>query len=252
MPIKTFNSFLLAVALMSSVFFLNSCDKDAENASLKFHWHNQLGDLPVAYNLAFETENGRQFSLSGCHYYVSNIVLIQEDGTELPIGDTVFLVSPAERDYELGMVPTGNYKGFKFMLGVDSLRNHADPTLQPVGSPLAVQTPSMHWSWNSGYLFFRLEGMVDSTATSDQAPNKEFSYHVGTDALSRQIDFSTSAFSVSGKEGDENEIGIIFDILKVLEDIDLTTEFSSHTFDNLPLATKIADSWQDAITVEEE
>ncbi|MBK8471630.1 MAG: hypothetical protein IPL33_05230 [Sphingobacteriales bacterium] len=165
---------------MSSVFFLNSCDKDAENASLKFHWHNQLGDLPVAYNLAFETENGRQFSLSGCHYYVSNIVLIQEDGTELPIGDTVFLVSPAERDYELGMRLQAITKALNLCSVSTSLRNHADPTLQPVGSPLAVQTPSMHWSWNSGYLLFRLEGMVDSTATSDQAPNKEFSYHVST------------------------------------------------------------------------
>jgi hypothetical protein len=35
-------------------------------------------------------------------------------------------------------VPVGNYKGFKFTVGLDSATNHKDPTLYSASNPLII------------------------------------------------------------------------------------------------------------------
>lgn len=243
--------FLLFLVLATiSTLFITSCDKEEEptTADLEFHWHNNIGNAAAAYGFDFQTADGRKFNLNDFRYYVSNIVLIKGDGTEMPLEGEVLLVNPSNQNYSLGTVPVGDYKGFKFMLGLDSLTNHSDPTTHAATNPLSIQSPSIHWSWNSGYIFFKAEGMVDSTATGDQAPNREFFYHIGLDALKRNIDFSNDAFSVSANM--ENEIGIEFDLLEALQNVDMETEYETHTFNNMTLATKIADNWQSAFTLE--
>ncbi len=247
---SVFSTFLTALALVGTLF-VDSCEDEATIANLKFHWHTNVGSAAAAYAVDFQTADGRKFNLSDFRYYISNIVLIKDDGTELPLTDKVLLVNPSEQDYDLGSVPTGEYKGFKFMIGLDSLTNHADPTTHAATSPLSIQSPPIHWSWNSGYIFFKVEGMVDSTAAGGQNPNKEFFYHIGLDALKRNIDFSTSAFSVSADETTmENEIALELDLLEVLDGVNMLTEYETHTFNNMGLATKIADNWQDAFSIE--
>ncbi|HPA31544.1 MAG TPA: hypothetical protein PLV14_08095, partial [Bacteroidia bacterium] len=64
----------------------------------------------------------------------------------------------------------------------------------------------------------------------------------------RTIDFSASAFEVSSNS--DYEIGILFDLKKVLNNVDMRTEFGTHTMDNMPLAVKIANNWQGAYSIE--
>lgn len=241
-----------SILIIAIALFATSCKKDETSPKntkqvLDFHWHSMVGSAEAALATTY-TSNGVKFNLSSWRYYVSNFILIKADGSELKIADKVFLINMLEHDYSLDSVPVGNYKGFKFTLGLDSITNHKDPTLYSSENPLAIQTLGIHWSWNSGYIFFMAEGQYDSTATT-LSPNKEFFFHVGTDELKRTIDFSNSPFSVVS--GADKTIGIEMDFLKAIENLDLETENATHSFGALkPTAVKIANNWQAAFSLE--
>jgi hypothetical protein len=246
-----------AVALFVFATILTGCSKDDNDTpaptpnseqKLSFHLHTLVGPDAAAYGVEYHDAAGRKFNLADLRYYISNIVLIKNDGSELPLTGKVILANPANHDYELANVPVGTYNGFKFMVGLDSTVNHSDPTTYPAENPLSIQSPGIHWSWNSGYIFMKIEGMVDTTLGANGPLDMEYFYHIGLDELKRTIDFSTSAFTVVS--GSDLEIGLEFDLLEALNNVDMRTEYDTHTFNNMPLATKIADNWQNAFSLE--
>ncbi len=146
---------------------------------------NMVGSEDLKLNIGIYTNStGEQFSVSLLNYFVSNIRLKRADGSEyvVPQDSSYFLVKEAESASQrvtLNKVPAGEYVGVSFLIGVDSLRStmgidQRKGVLEPAGG----HNSGMYWDWNSGYIFFKLEG------TSPQAPtnptgNKIFQYHVG-------------------------------------------------------------------------
>lgn len=245
---KQINS--LVMVCIATIITFTACKKDNNGPSQKglaFHLHSLVGNQEAVYDTTY-LKDGRQFKLSDYRYYISNIVLIKSDDSEYPLTGKVILANPSQNEYELGDVPVGEYKGFRFMLGLDSATNHMDPTTYGASDPLAIQTNPIHWSWNSGYIFFKIEGDVDTTLAANGTPDYEFFYHIGLDEYSRTIDFSTSAFEVVGDA--DNEIGLTFDLNKALNNVDMRVENETHTFNNTTLATKIASNWQSAFELE--
>ncbi len=248
---------LAAVAMFAMATIFNGCKKDEDDAvvtppnteqKLSFHLHTMVGSQAAAYGTQYQDATGRKFNVSDLRYYISNIVLIKSDGGLLPLTGKVILANPATNEYELGNVPVGSYKGFKFIVGLDSATNHSDPTVYAASNPLSIQSPSIHWSWNSGYIFMKIEGVVDTTLASNGALDYQYFYHIGLDSFKRTVDFSSEEFTVAS--GSDYEIGIEFDLLKVLSNVDMRTENSTHTMDNMPLATKIANNWESAFEIE--
>jgi hypothetical protein len=246
---KKFQSLVLYLFAILSVSFIG-CEKNDETVptseKLTLHLHTMVGSEYAAYGVSFTDETGRQFNLTDFRYYLSNFVLINESGDEIPVSGKVVLAGPSSHEYELGDVPSGNYRGFRFLVGLDSATNHTDPTIYASDNPLSIQSPGIHWDWNSGYIFMKVEGFVDTTLNNSGTPDYEFFYHVGMDALKRTIDFSTSSFEV--KAGTDAELVLDLDLRKVLTNVDMRTENETHTFNNMPLAEKIADNWQSAFT----
>ena len=235
------NTLFSLIALF--ILGLSSCKKDEVSAAKKqvvnFHWHSMVGTDDAAFGITY-TSNGVRFKLTDWRYYASNFVLIKEDGTEYPIDGKVFLINIANSDYSLDSVPTGNYKGFKFVVGLDSATNHKDPTTYDASNPLSIQSPSIHWSWNSGYIFIKIEGKYDSTLAQTGAIDQPFFYHVGTDNLKRTVDMSDHAFTVSADGA--TTLHLEMDMLSILQNINLKTENATHTMDNMPVAMKVANN----------
>lgn len=240
-----------SLIIVATIFTGCKKDDDADVNKIQkiaLHLHSMVGNDAVAYGVEYQDASGRKFNLNDLRYYISNIVLIKNDGSLLPLTGKIILANPAINEYELGEVPVGSYKGFTFMLGLDSATNHTDPTSYEASNPLSIQSPSIHWSWNSGYIFMKIEGKVDSTLAANGPIDAQYFYHIGMDKFKRTIDFSTNAFKVVS--GSDYEIGLEFDLLKALNNVDMRTEYDTHTFNNLPLATKIADNWQGAFSLE--
>jgi hypothetical protein len=246
---------IAAMALACTTLLFTSCKKDkseeptpSTEQNLTMHLHSKVGTKNANFDSTFTNTAGQRFTIEDYRMYISNIVLIKSDGSEMPITGKVFLTNPDSDEYDLGMVPVGNYKGFKFILGLDSATNHSDPSIYPTSSPLSVQTPSIHWSWNSGYIFWKVEGKVDTTVAQTGPIDVDYLYHIGMDGFKRTIDFTTEAFSVVS--GQDQYIHLNFDLNAALSNVDMTTELMTHTMDDMMLATKIANNWQAAFEVE--
>ncbi len=241
-------SLFLFIAFVVS--FFTACKKDhheAEDAKVKLHIHTMVGNKVANYTDTYADASGRSFRLSDLRYYLSNFVLITDNGKEVSIPDAFVLVRPDQTDYALGVVPTGHYSGLRFDVGLDSTINHSDPTIYPADHPLAPQTPSMHWSWSTGYIFFKLDGKVDTTLAANGSPKAPLVFHIGLDKLKRTVAITLHT-DVKGDQ--ENSLNVVFDLLRAFNGIDLRTENKTQSMDNLTLATKFAGNLPGAFIAE--
>ncbi|MBN8687025.1 MAG: hypothetical protein J0M10_08400 [Chitinophagales bacterium] len=179
------------ITLSAALLLLASCNRkmtpgsDGKDASstLTLSFENYAGDKTVSMNGEnYTNASGETFSVTLLQYFISNISLKKTDGTiiTLPQDSSYFLVKeslPASKQITLH-VPKGNYTAVTFMLGIDSLRN-----TKPLSERTGILDPAggaegMYWGWNSGYIFFKMEG--HSTAIPDnKAGTKKFRYHIG-------------------------------------------------------------------------
>lgn len=175
---------IISLALTAILF---SCKKESttpdfsstDKGSIGIEFDNVAGDADLILNTATYTNaTGENYNITTFNYYISNIVLLNEDGSEytVPKDESYFLIKEndeATHTVELENVPAGNYTGIRFTVGVDSLKCTA-----PVEQRTGVLDPAaggadMYWSWNSGYIFLKMEGTSTASAMGD------FMYHIG-------------------------------------------------------------------------
>jgi hypothetical protein len=126
------------------------------------------------------------YRLTDLRYYVSQIALIQNDGSTIELEDLYLLVDLGNSDqtYDLGSWDVGAVKSMRFSIGVDQAHNHLDPTTYPPTHPLSPQLPTMHWGWSAGYRFCTLEGYAGPV---EGTPSTKFEVHSVGDALYKTI-----------------------------------------------------------------
>lgn len=239
-------------------FGLTGCDKDNDDdhnhegtGHVHVYFQNKMGSMDLMYNHTHNLNGNRPYQISTLQYYVSNIRLKKEDGTEHAI-DGIYAISKGSDLLELDLedIPAGHYHGIKFYVGIDSVTNHSDPSTYDASSALAFQTPSMHWSWNSGYIFMRLEGKVDTTAAGGGTASTDFLMHLGTDNFLSDIEL-TSHFNAG--ENEHPSITINMDAEELISgSIDFTdaNDLSTKTMNNMPLAMKLKANIANAFSVE--
>ena len=110
-------------------------------------------------------------------YYIHLNSLISNQNIATDLIDKYILVNANQNNYNIGEIELldDDLISLNFNIGVEYNLNHADPTLQDSGHPLAPQFPSMHWGWAAGYRFAALEGMIDKN--QDSVMETVFQYH---------------------------------------------------------------------------
>lgn len=249
---KKYWSLLLFVG---ALFVVTGCEEDDDNentittpttpttgqASFALHFHPMAGSADFSYNTTYATSNGDQMQFTLSQFYISELSLWKDPaGTDQhKVADSYALVKPDQMMYPMGDIPAGTYYGVSFNVGIDSVTNHLDPATYDATNPLAPQVPTMHWSWNSGYRFITVEGMYDPSATVGNPITESFEMHIGMDALLRTVTLQ-KPFTIT--DGQASEFMIMVDHLEFLNAVDLVTDNSTHTMDNMPLATLVADN----------
>jgi hypothetical protein len=117
-------------------------------------------------------------------------------------------------------------------IGVDGTLNHLDPSAFPNESPLNISNAgTMHWGWNTGYIFLSIEGKVDTIPDGNNSFDHSFSFHIGTDSY--LSDFSFSNLSWQNPSANEFILPFKLDLLSFLQNptqpIDLKTDFLTHS-----------------------
>lgn len=182
--------FFSALAVVALLLSFSSCkktetdviDPNAKN-SVSIEFDNRVGDQKLVLGTpAYKNAAGETFSLTTFNYFVSNVSLKNENGTVITFPNQYFLVRQADTKtltINLANVPAGNYSELSFVMGVDSLKSISGAgERMGVLDPTSYGTDGMYWSWNSGYIFTKVEGTSTAVPTS-VSPNQTFALHIG-------------------------------------------------------------------------
>lgn len=185
---KNLTSHLKTITILASFTFLAiACKKDDEGTTpvdgfgtLELEFDHMFGDDNLDFGTEYTNGAGEKMTFSMFKYFVTNLELVKEDNSvySVPADYRNHIVDHANVDSRLitiPQVPTGSYKAVRFTLGVDSLTNTL-PAEQRTGVfDVAGAAQGMYWSWNSGYIFVKVEG------TSPASPQEggSFKFHIG-------------------------------------------------------------------------
>lgn len=138
--------------------------------NLKHHWG--MSTDAFALNTEYiHPMNGDAMTFSTYKYYISNFKLKKADGTWWKHPESYFLVDLSNSSssiLKLNDVPAGEYVDMEYTLGVDSTRNCSGAQTGALST-----TNNMFWSWNSGYIMIKAEGLSPNAAMGD------FAFHLG-------------------------------------------------------------------------
>lgn len=205
------------IYLFLILLFTCSLSFAQQNVYLKIN-HN-LGTSPFQLSQTASNNNGEQFNVSRLEYYISQIILVHDGGTETTVSNTWLLVNATTQLNELlGSFPITNLEGIKFGIGVEQAVNHLDPSSYPSTHPLAPQSPSMHWGWSAGYRFVAMEG------NSGNNLNQIFQIH----ALEDNNYFEASLTTTGYMNGNDLVIELDADYEKALQNISVNQGLINH------------------------
>jgi cytochrome c peroxidase len=154
---------------------------------------------------------GQSLRITRLSALISNVNLLRPDGGVVRLGQYGLVDAETGRlTTTLKGVPTGDYGGLEFLVGVPPQINHSDPGSWPAGHPLNPLVDELHWNWKGGYIFFALEGRWTDTLGPSPV-ERGFVYHVANDEHVTRVRF-LSHFHV----GDETTVTLALEVSGIL------------------------------------
>jgi hypothetical protein len=116
--------------------------------------------------------HGEPLSITAFSYYLSHFALTDATGKKHVLPVEYFLIDEkaASTKSIIFQAPPGTYQSIEWLLGVDSARN-----VSGVQSGALDPANGMFWSWNTGYIFAKMEGKSSLSA----APLQNVTFHIG-------------------------------------------------------------------------
>lgn len=125
------------------------------------------GKAIVKGETSYKNSSGEEYTVSKLKYYISHPFLQGKSETQ---NEGYYLIDEGKRNsIQMNMDP-GQYNRIGFLLGIDSIRHCSgaqDGDLDPL--------MDMFWTWNSGYVIFKLEGY----SASSSADLGRIEHHIG-------------------------------------------------------------------------
>ena len=214
---------------------VDCCCEYVSSFDLQTEWQAMVGGEALV-NGGIYNVFGMDVRFDLAQFYVSNLRLVRADGSEEAVQDYL-LVTSDQTEFILEGFEPGDYDMVRFDIGVDSITNHADPSTYPLNHPLGPQFPPMHWSWDAGYIFIRLDATADQDM--DGTPETAFQMHLGKDPYLRTVEL---AFPVQTASGDEPTLAVRVDWAVLFTGVDMAGDLTTHTGDNLALTEIVVEN----------
>jgi hypothetical protein len=136
-------------------------------------FRNTVGSQPLEFSTAVYTNRfGEPFTVEQFKYYVSAIRIADQQGNQELLQPEARLIDQADTTTLTlhGSCSLTHPSSIRFTIGVDSMTN-----TQGVMTGDLDPMHGMFWTWNSGYIYARLEGQSDSA----KAPAHRFTWDIG-------------------------------------------------------------------------
>jgi hypothetical protein len=221
--------------------------KPSDRHPLTIRFHNSVGGRPLELSTAvYDNRFGEPFSVEQFKYYITSIRVTDREGNQELLAAGVHLVDQADTASLTLRLSCGlkRLRSIAFVLGVDSAANTGGVMTGDL-DPMR----GMFWTWNSGYIYARLEGQSDSAVS----PAHRFSWDIGgykTNAdAAREVVVSIPEGQVD-EEPDEGQITIEADLLNWFDGkmaVRLSTSPTCH--EPGALAMRIADNYSTMFSI---
>ncbi|MDX2286601.1 MAG: MbnP family protein [Bacteroidia bacterium] len=233
-----------ASALLPLLLLLAACKPDPEQqAEIRLQFTPLVGRDDFAPGTVYASPGGRAYTVETFRLYVSDVELVREgSGKTERLADVVLYDFGIQTFYTpdssgsgplTAYVKPNTYSAVRFKIGVPPELNGGNPAQYPSLHPLSVSRGN-HWNWTTGYVFFKLEGRVDSTSTQTGPPALGFTYHTGTDALLRTVEIPLGGVRFSlAERGGVYDLPVYLDLNQIFanpqDTIDLAERNLTHT-----------------------
>lgn len=252
---KTY-TLLLSIILTGLLF--SSCKNDppvpeeqSQETSLNFKVQANGEDL-IFYQDYYDAL-GYRYQLETFRVYLSDVIFTNDANEKVMFNDIDFLKfrenqtnSPITPTSIVSELPEGNYKQMSFNIGVGKEQNLGDPSQYEKDHPLSIYQ-GMHWDWNTGYIFMKLEGRVDSMPGGGGSLDNSVLYHVGRDDLLRTVTLDID-LNVTADYSNDLTFGININKIFASETdtINILNDGFTHTTEDFVLAKRVMDNAQKA------
>jgi hypothetical protein len=170
---------LLIVVVLAFTF----CKKDkktedpvepvATTGSAKVNFKGTVDAADLVYGTTkYRTLHGDTFTVSMFKYYITNVVLVKDDGSKFYEAASYHLIDHANTSttaFTINNIPSGTYKSMTYLIGVDSLHN-----VSGAQDGDLAQSKGMYWPW-LGYINLKFEGNSNQAGSIDKA----LTFHIG-------------------------------------------------------------------------
>ncbi len=208
--------------LLGVVFFFIACFNTLDaacqankqtNVTIKISFINTINNLPVILDSGNFTNCWNEtFNITALKYYISNVQLQTAEKKIAAEKNSYHLINEedsASKSFSF-MASNGSYKTLSFLIGIDSLQNVSGAQTNAL-DPLN----GMFWTWNSGYIMFKLEGYSSGSAL---VKNK-IEYHIGgfsgANSVLRRVELNIESNAVLINKNSTTEIIVRTDLSKI-------------------------------------
>jgi len=179
----------------------------SQTTTLKFiaTWQGESVVLGKQY---FSTTLKDSIQFDRLRFYISDLTFVN-DSLEKPQGKQHILLD-FEKSTTINLDSSMAFEGINFKLGIDSITNVSGA----FGGDLDP-TVGMYWSWQSGYVNFKLEGKSNALRSS----NRKFQFHLGGYSFPNK---NVAKVSLKTSKNSQNIIELPLDLL--FKEIDLSVQ----------------------------
>jgi hypothetical protein len=159
-----------------------SCAPTGPNFIIRFN--HKVGKQPlVLFDQTYKDGFGEPFVVTKFKYYISGVRVLRKGKADTLLVDRPYLIDQADSTSQTIALPypDGEVEVLTFEIGMDSAWNTygaQSGSLDPLNG--------MFWTWNSGYIYGKLEGSSDSSHAPEHLLNWDIGgFHPGQNAERR-------------------------------------------------------------------
>jgi hypothetical protein len=168
---------LIAITTFLMVSFLTGCQKEksaeTNQGNIGISFRLMVNGEPLRPGQVYVNSSGEPYTVSLFRFYASGIS-VTNTATRLSSSEQdsyhlLKLDDPSSLQF-VAKFNNGTYNQLSFLVGIDSLHNVS-------GAQTGALDPlnGMFWTWNSGYIFAKMEGKSGVSPL----PQQQFAYHIG-------------------------------------------------------------------------
>lgn len=210
----------------------NSCIYPLVNLSVNLSWGSEPFEVNRIYNL-----QGYSTAVKNFQCFLSDFEITNANQEAQKITPNFHLLSAINPKTAPTEITASDIQRIDFLVGLNTNLNQRAVSL-------VNSNPPMYWNTTDGHIFLKIQGKVDRNGDGIPNENESFNFEIGTADLLQSITLYPNKKLTKREE----TIYINFDVKKLFDNIDLQTEQSTQTTDDLPLATKMANNIQQAIS----